>query len=112
MKQENDISPSQSPTLVNDITQIFKTASSPTPPPTTSNGTTSKSSTPPAVAPSKAARKAASLPIQLIGDLPIAREEALSTFSQIRDNNYQNKSLGRSREMLESMTCDCTYEHG
>ncbi|KAF5314386.1 hypothetical protein D9619_011795 [Psilocybe cf. subviscida] len=112
MKQEGDASPSQSPTLVDDIAQIFKTPSSPTPPPTTSNGTSSKSSTPPAVAPSKASRKAAPLPIQLIGDLPIAREDALSTFNQIHDNNYQFKSLGRSREMLESMTCDCTYEPG
>ncbi|KAF8889066.1 hypothetical protein BD779DRAFT_1439557, partial [Infundibulicybe gibba] len=44
---------------------------------------------------------------QLIGDLPKAREEALSTFNEIVDNCYQYKTLGRSREMMESMTCDC-----
>ncbi|KAF8154094.1 hypothetical protein B0H34DRAFT_661470 [Crassisporium funariophilum] len=77
------------------------------------NGTTSKSATPPLIATSKTSRKAAAAAaIQLIGDLPIAREEALKSFSEIYDNNYQFKTLGRSREMFESMTCDCTYEHG
>jgi hypothetical protein len=49
---------------------------------------------------------------QLIGDLPRAEAEALRTFSQIPDNHYQYGTLGRSREALESMTCDCQYEHG
>ncbi len=39
--------------------------------------------------------------IQLIGDLPIAREEAVRTFNEIYDNNYQYKTLGRSREVRE-----------
>jgi histone-lysine N-methyltransferase SETD2 len=50
--------------------------------------------------------------VQLIGGLPIARQEALVSFNEISENNYQYKTLGRSRELLESMTCDCTYEHG
>ena len=49
---------------------------------------------------------------QLIGDLPRAEENAMQTFTQIPENNYQFNSLGRSREALESMTCDCQYEHG
>jgi hypothetical protein len=44
---------------------------------------------------------------QLIGDLPIAREEALKTFIEIQENHYQYSTLGRSREALESMTCEC-----
>ena len=49
---------------------------------------------------------------QLIGDLPVAQEEALRTFIELQDNHYQYNTLGRSREALESMTCDCQYEHG
>ncbi|KAH9943768.1 hypothetical protein B0H21DRAFT_865088 [Amylocystis lapponica] len=49
---------------------------------------------------------------QLIGHLPVAREEASRTFVEIADNHYQYGTLGRSREALESMTCDCQYEHG
>lgn len=64
------------------------------------------------MASTKGGKKAAAIPVQLIADLPIAREEALKTFNEIFDNNYQYKSLGRSREALESMMCDCTYEHG
>ncbi|KAH9969992.1 hypothetical protein BGW80DRAFT_1176844 [Lactifluus volemus] len=44
---------------------------------------------------------------QLIGDLPIASEEALKTFIEIQENHYQYSTLGRSREALESMTCEC-----
>jgi len=44
---------------------------------------------------------------QLIGHLPIAREEAMKTFIQIQENQYQYSTLGRSREALESMTCEC-----
>ncbi|KAI0248399.1 hypothetical protein BJV78DRAFT_1379249 [Lactifluus subvellereus] len=44
---------------------------------------------------------------QLIGDLPIAREEAMRTFIAIQENHYQYSTLGRSREALESMTCEC-----
>lgn len=49
---------------------------------------------------------------QLIGGLPVAREAALETFVQILDNHYQYGTLGRSREALEGMTCDCSYAHG
>ena len=87
---------------------------SPTPPPESAcddpsaNDTISKASTPPFKHP----KKLTAIPSQLIGDLPVARQEALASFTEIHDNNYQYKTLGRSRELLESMTCDCTYEHG
>ena len=44
---------------------------------------------------------------QLIGDLPISTEEAMKTFVEIQENHYQYSTLGRSREALESMTCEC-----
>ncbi|CAA7262089.1 unnamed protein product [Cyclocybe aegerita] len=108
-------SPSQSPTLVADVSgQNCKMSPSPTPPPPvmTDDGSTSKSSTPPLAIPGRGARKVAPAPVQLIGDLPVAREAALKEFTEISDNNYQYKSLGRSREVFESMTCDCSYKHG
>jgi [histone H3]-lysine36 N-trimethyltransferase len=49
---------------------------------------------------------------QLIGELPRAEAEALRTFVEISENHYQYGTLGRSREALESMICDCQYEHG
>lgn len=49
---------------------------------------------------------------QLIGHLPRAEEDALRTFTEIPENHYQYNTLGRSREELESMTCDCQYELG
>ena len=49
---------------------------------------------------------------QLIGHLPKAEGEALRTFEQLESNHYQYGTLGRSREALESMTCDCQYDHG
>ncbi|KIM41728.1 hypothetical protein M413DRAFT_444973 [Hebeloma cylindrosporum] len=113
VKLEDNASPSLSPTLVMDAAAPnFKLSPSPTPPPLTADATDSKSSTPPLAAPSKTTRKAGQIPVQLIGDLPIARQVALSSFTEIYDNNYQYKTLGRSREVLESMTCDCTYDHG
>ncbi|KAI0028737.1 hypothetical protein K488DRAFT_57880 [Vararia minispora EC-137] len=48
---------------------------------------------------------------QLIGHLSLANDEARRTFEEIADNHYQYNTLGRSREELESMTCDCVYEH-
>lgn len=68
----------------------------------------------PDVAPASASnlKKARASAVQLISDLPVARQEALATFNELIENNYQYKSLGRSREVLESMTCDCLYEHG
>ncbi|KAL4077501.1 hypothetical protein J3A83DRAFT_4356538 [Scleroderma citrinum] len=49
---------------------------------------------------------------QLIGDLPLAEQAARATFTEIADNHYQYSTLGRSREELEGMTCDCQYEPG
>jgi histone-lysine N-methyltransferase SETD2 len=49
---------------------------------------------------------------QLIADLPRAESDALATFTEIEVNHYQYGTLGRSREALESMLCDCQYEHG
>jgi hypothetical protein len=115
VKPERDASPSQSPTLVADIsTQKLNNMSCYTTPPPSSitDGTISKSSTPPILPSSKHSRKATPAAVQIITDLPVARESALGTFNEISGNNYQFKSLGRSREILESMTCDCTYEHG
>lgn len=54
-------------------------------------------------APTKPLRKGP----QLIGDLPITTEEAMKTFVEIQENHYQYSTLGRSREALESMTCEC-----
>lgn len=105
-------SPSQSPPL--DVPSNTRLSPTPTPPPQSvqddqsTNGTTSKASTPPL----KQQKKSAPTPPQLVGDLPVARQGALESFNEIPDNNYQYKTLGRSRELLESMTCDCTYEHG
>lgn len=113
VKPERDASPSQSPTLVADIsTQKLNMSCYTTPPSSMTDGTTSKSSTPPILPSSKQPRKAAPAAIQIISNLPVARDSALGTFNEIFGNNYQFKSLGRSREILESMTCDCTYEHG
>lgn len=44
---------------------------------------------------------------QLIGHLSVATEEAMRTFVEIQENHYQYSTLGRSREALESMTCEC-----
>ncbi|THH26928.1 hypothetical protein EUX98_g7264 [Antrodiella citrinella] len=67
-----------------------------------------KSVTPP-LPPSKTKKKPEA---QLIGDLPRAEGDALKTFEELPGNHYQYGTLGRSREALESMTCDCQYEHG
>ena len=61
---------------------------------------------------SKSATPAPKAGPQLIGHLPRAENDALSTFEQIRDNWYQYNTLGRSREALEGMNCDCIYEPG
>jgi hypothetical protein len=49
---------------------------------------------------------------QLIGDLPLATDAALATFELLADNHYQYQTLGRSREAMEGMACDCTYAPG
>ncbi|TBU31316.1 hypothetical protein BD311DRAFT_863539 [Dichomitus squalens] len=70
----------------------------------------SKSATP--LLPAKSKSKPGKAPVQLIGHLPRAEEEAMTTFVEIPNNHYQYGTLGKSREALESMTCDCQYEHG
>lgn len=50
--------------------------------------------------------------VQLISHLPIARDEATKTYKEIDDNWYQYKTLGRTRELLESMICDCSFDPG
>ncbi|KAJ7619409.1 histone methyltransferase [Roridomyces roridus] len=76
--------------------------------------TASKSPTPPsrtrtpAVVPKKKPGRA----VQLIGELAVARDAALATFIELSANNYQNKSIGRSREAMEGMTCECIYQRG
>ncbi|KAJ7057984.1 histone methyltransferase, partial [Mycena amicta] len=74
----------------------------------TSN-TNSRSATPPPTSAARNSKKKAPMPVQLIGDLPLARKAALATFTEIQANTYQNKSLGRSREALEGMSCECAY---
>ncbi|KAF7297264.1 Histone methyltransferase [Mycena indigotica] len=71
--------------------------------------TTSRSTTPPPASASRGSKRKVALPVQLIADLPIARDDALDTFTEIQANTYQNKSLGRSREALEGMSCECAY---
>ncbi|KAJ8075139.1 histone methyltransferase set2 [Marasmius tenuissimus] len=75
------------------------------------SASSSKTSTPPPTAASTS-RKSQKAPPQLIGHLPIARDEALGTFTEMPDNWYQYKSLGRSRELMESMTCECQFIPG
>ncbi|KAJ6578858.1 histone methyltransferase [Mycena vulgaris] len=75
----------------------------------------SRSPTPPPITPSTPSlttKKKTSPSAQLIGDLPIARDDALDTFDEIADNNYQNKGIGRSREATEDMRCECTFAGG
>ena len=76
---------------------------------------TSRSPSPPPKAgpsTSKKKKKAAPLPVQLIDNLPIAREDALRTFTEMKENWYQSQRLGLSGEILEGSMCDCVYKHG
>ncbi|KAI0830234.1 hypothetical protein BC628DRAFT_1313213 [Trametes gibbosa] len=68
------------------------------------------SATPPVSSKTKA--KPPKAPVQLIGHLPRAEDEAMGTFIELPDNHYQYSTLGKSRESFEGMTCDCQYEHG
>ena len=75
--------------------------------------TRAHSETPPVATPAKNGRgKKKTIDVQLIGDLPRAEEDAHKTFQELPGNHYQYGTLGRSREALESMTCDCQYAHG
>lgn len=71
----------------------------------------SRSSTTPPIS-SKAKPKPERKGPQLIGHLPRAEEAAFRTFVEIQDNHYQYGTLGRSREALESMTCECQFDPG
>jgi hypothetical protein len=44
-----------------------------------------------------------------INNLPDAEQEALSTFYELRENDFQSKGLGRSNQQEEMMVCDCTF---
>ncbi|KAF9784792.1 hypothetical protein BJ322DRAFT_1006948 [Thelephora terrestris] len=72
----------------------------------------SRSTPPPASSKRKKPPKPPNTGPQLIGHLPKAEEKAKATFTEIPENIYQYSTLGRSREALESMMCDCQYEHG
>lgn len=76
----------------------------------------SESTTPPpqpSRSPSKGSTNGAKKPgPQLIGHLPRAEEEAMRVFEELKGNHYQYSTLGRSREALESMTCDCQFVPG
>ena len=72
----------------------------------------SRSTPPPAYTKRTKPPKPPTTGCQLIGHLQKAEEAARATFIEIPDNIYQYSTLGRSREALESMTCDCQYEHG
>ncbi|KAF8626036.1 hypothetical protein AX15_005126 [Amanita polypyramis BW_CC] len=116
MKLEPHTSPSQSPTsteMSNGKTKLYPT---PVPITATPNGTKSETPSPPpplqVTLSSGSVKKTSGSTVQLIGNLPVARDEALKIFSEISENNYQYRTLGRCKELLESMTCDCTYEHG
>ena len=89
-----------------------KKSSSTSPPLEARSSSASKKSSPSPTPAAANSRKPTNAAPQLIGHLPIAREEALQAFTEIQYNNYQTKALGRSKEMFESMTCDCAYEHG
>ncbi|PWN35572.1 SET domain-containing protein, partial [Meira miltonrushii] len=50
---------------------------------------------------------------QTIEHLPLAKDEALRTFEEMKDNWYQNHKVGRSRGYeKEAMVCECHYRHG
>lgn len=75
----------------------------------------SRSPTPiPTPAPTKkgAKGKKPPRPVQLIGDLPVALEEACKTFEVLKQSRYQSKKLGLSQELLEGSQCDCNFDEG
>ena len=79
------------------------------PPPTKSqpSASTSSSTSPKPESTPPAQRKPLKNGPQIIAHLPTATEEAMRTFVEIQENHYQYSTLGRSREALESMTCEC-----
>ncbi|KAG8989647.1 histone methyltransferase set2 [Tulasnella sp. 427] len=51
-----------------------------------------------------------STPPILIGDLPRAEREARKAFTEIQNNTYENKSLGKQRQAEDAFACDCTFD--
>ncbi|KAI5119568.1 hypothetical protein M0805_005632 [Coniferiporia weirii] len=93
-----DVQPKRSPSA---FSELKDEDSTPTPPPSSK----SKSETPAPVRNGKPGP-------QLIDYLPRAEAEALKMFEELSGNHYQYSTLGRSREALESMTCDCQFVPG
>lgn len=48
----------------------------------------------------------------LIGDLPVAKDEAHSTFEVLPDSTYQFASLGKAHGLDEGAACDCHFVPG
>ena len=112
IKREDELAPVDHPAKLEDIDDVK-------PPPETPSVKTEPSPPPPL----KREKSGSSTPMpangkpkraapQLIGGLPLMEEEARATFVELIENHYQYNTLGRSREALESMTCECVYEHG
>ena len=55
----------------------------------------------------KNGKKGEQHPVQLIGDLPRAEADALRTFMELRQCEYQNARIGRSRNLEEGFACEC-----
>lgn len=58
--------------------------------------------------------RASQIPVNpiLIGDLPVAKDEALSTFEVLPDSTYQFASLGKAHGLDEGAACDCHFVPG
>lgn len=82
---------------------------SPTSRETTPNGTSVKKV-------ARGRRRTTSPPVPagpaLIGDLPLAWDDALETFETLDRCVYERKDLGLSREQDEMMVCDCPFDPG
>ena len=76
-----------------------------------SSSSTMPPSTPSGSKPTLSRRRTQPEPISriFIRNLPDAEQEALSTFSELRENDFQSKGLGRSNQQEEMMVCDCTF---
>ena len=76
-------------------------SSSSTPPPST-----------PVAKPNLSRRRTQPEPISriFIKDLPDAEHVALRTFTELRENDFQTKGLGRSCQQEEMMVCDCSFD--
>lgn len=60
----------------------------------------------------KAAAANVETPPQIIDHLPVANDEALSTFTRLQDNWYANKHIGRSKGHEWGLVCECNYRPG